>query len=189
MTCIVAWIDEKTKKVTIGADSYWGGYYWKNPGWNKINKIKLHKIMKKNGSSIDIATALTGSGTFRINDIVTELTSIGKTYYDINDFVNSINKEINSFKKDLAKNAELNFTLMVVGDGHIYVVYDDYDYMVIDEKGYAIGAGGHNALVAMDTIITLNVKNMSSEDIARTALEVSENVCPHVKGPFMFKEI
>ena len=185
MTCIVGYVDKKTKQVYLGSDR--GVFYGVDDAeFHVSSRPKIFKRTLNDGQDEFIMGA---SGDCRFGDILEEvdfnsLKVLEKEKKKVDKFLRA--KFIPFLKaKFAAKKEKADFEILIGIYGNIFVINDDWSVLDVPKTGFAIGAASIPAKGSLYTSHKLNKSGrLKSERIVLLALESSESNTTCCKAPF-----
>jgi hypothetical protein len=190
MTCVVAWLEEKSGKVHMGVDSA-------GSGWNCIHTRKdpkLFRVKTKAGRGAPGEELLIGvSGSFRLMQLLQfHLKLPGRKRdqdpyeYIVREFIPAVRETTASggFRKDKAGQESMDETCFLVAiGGRVFQVWSDFQ---VDEREEPFNATGSGSFYALGAMHVLSEQELLPEQRLQRALDAASHYTPTVRGPFTF---
>lgn len=175
MTCIVGYLDKKTNKVTIGADSAGVGGY-------DISIRKDVKVFKNKDFIIGCTSSFRMIQLLRFKFVPPFINDKDIYEYMCTDFVDTIRqcfKDGGFIQKD--KEVESGGTFLVAYKDRLFVIYDDFQ---VGETANGINACGCGEDYAKGAMFQLNDLDITTNQKVTKALESAAFFSAGVCAPF-----
>jgi len=182
MTCIVGFVEKKTKKVIIGADSIGISNYY-------------NKVVRKDSKVFFVDSFLIGcTGSFRMAQLLRFSLKIPpistKDSYEFmcTDFIDAVREcfKTGGFIQKYPNGDEKGEPFLVGYKGRLFSVNEDFQ---VGENLNGLDAIGAGFAYALGSLHSTKNTSLSAKERVKLALEASEEYCSGVSKPFNILEI